>query len=162
LEASSVTPHQEAAAVQHTIVHFEIPADQPERAAQFYRELFGWDIQQFEGSVAGGMEYWTVRTVPAEAQGGPATPGVNGGMMRRMYPGQGPINYINVEHLDESVRLAQRLGAEVLMGRTPVPGMGWFAQLKDTEGNLFAVWERDLSADLSGAGAAGESGNAGR
>jgi predicted enzyme related to lactoylglutathione lyase len=34
--------------MDHTIVHFEIPADNPERATQFYRELFGWDIQKFE------------------------------------------------------------------------------------------------------------------
>src|SRR5215211_3768282 len=72
--------------MEQTIVHFEIPADQPERAANFYRELFGWDIKQFEGSVAGGMEYWMVRTVPTDGQGRPTVPGVNGGLMRRMYP----------------------------------------------------------------------------
>jgi len=127
--------------MEHTIVHFEIPADQPERAATFYREMFGWDIKQFEGSVAGGMEYWMVRTVPTDGQGRPTVPGVNGGLMRRMYPNQPLVNYINVESVDESVRRAERLGAKVLMGKTPVPGMGWFAQLTDTEGNLFAVWE---------------------
>ena len=63
--------------MEHTSVHFEIPADQPERAATFYRELFGWDIKQFEGTVAGGMEYWMVRTVPTDGQGRPTVPGVN-------------------------------------------------------------------------------------
>ena len=148
--------------MDHTIVHFEIPADQPERAASFYRELFGWDIKQFEGSVAGGMEYWMVRTVPTDAEGRPERPGVNGGLMRRMYPNQGPVNYINVENVDESVSRAEQLGAKVVMGKTPVPGMGWFAQLTDTEGNLFAVWESDTHAAMSGAAAAGEAGNAGR
>jgi predicted enzyme related to lactoylglutathione lyase len=148
--------------MEHTIVHFEIPADQPERAATFYREMFGWDIKQFEGSVAGGMEYWMVRTVPTDGQGRPTVPGVNGGLMRRMYPNQPLVNYINVESVDESVRRAERLGAKVLMGKTPVPGMGWFAQLTDTEGNLFAVWETDMSSAMSGAAASGEASDAGR
>jgi predicted enzyme related to lactoylglutathione lyase len=148
--------------MEHTIVHFEIPADQPERAARFYRELFGWDIKQYEGTVAGGMDYWMVRTVPTDEQGRPAQPGVNGGLMRRMYPSQTPVNYINVESVEDAVNRAERLGARVLMGKTPVPGMGWFAQLTDTEGNLFAVWETDMSAAMSGAAAGGEAGNAGR
>src|SRR5919206_1239528 len=142
--------------MDRTIVHFEIPADQPERAAKFYRELFGWDIKKYEGTVAGGMEYWMVRTVPTDEQGRPTQPGVNGGLMRRMYPNQPPVNYINVENVDEFVSRAEGLGAKVLMGKTPVPGMGWFAQLTDTEGNLFAVWETDMSGSMSEAGAAGE------
>jgi uncharacterized protein len=146
----------------HTIVHFEIPADQPERAAEFYRDLFGWDIKKFEGTVANGMEYWTVKTVATDQNGQPTGPGVNGGLMRRMYPNQPPVNYINVENVDESVSRAEELGAKVLMGKTPVPGMGWFAQLTDPEGNLFAVWERDPSAAMSGAAAGAEAGNAGR
>jgi uncharacterized protein len=102
-----------------------------------------------------------VRTVPTDAQGRPTVPGVNGGLMRRMYPNQPLVHYINVESVDESVSRAERLGAKVLMGKTPVPGMGWFAQLTDTEGNLFAVWETDMSSAMSGAGA-GEASNAGR
>jgi uncharacterized protein len=148
--------------MDHTIVHFEIPADQPERAVEFYRELFGWDIKKYEGSAAGGMEYWMVATVPTDEQGRPTRPGVNGGLMRRMYPNQPPVNYINVENVDEAVGRAEQLGAKVLMGRTPVPGMGWFAQLTDPEGNLFAVWETDMSSAMSGAAAGEEAGNAGR
>jgi hypothetical protein len=132
--------------MDHTIVHFEIPADQPERAAKFYRELFGWDIKKYEGSAAGGMEYWMVQTVPTDAKGMPSRPGVNGGLMRRMMPGQALVNYISVENVDEFVRKAERLGAKVLMGKHPVPGMGWFAQLNDTEGNLFAIWQNDEKA----------------
>jgi uncharacterized protein len=148
--------------MDHTIVHFEIPADDPERAAEFYRELFGWDIKKYEGSAAGGMEYWMVKTVPTDADGRPVRPGVNGGLMRRMYPNQPPVNYINVENVDEAVSRAEQLGAKILMGKTPVPGMGWFAQLNDPEGNLIAVWETDMSAAMSGAAAGQEAGNAGR
>src|SRR3989441_13234384 len=68
-------------AMDHPVVHFEIPADDPERAAKFYRELFGWEISRW-GNPAGageGPEYWMVRTVPTDAKGQPTRPGVNGG-----------------------------------------------------------------------------------
>jgi uncharacterized protein len=152
----------------HTIVHFEIPADNPERAAKFYRELFGWDIKRFEGSSEGmdyrpeNFEYWMVNTVPTDAQGRPTEPGVNGGLMRRMFPNQAPVNYVSVESVDDFVRKAERLGAKVLMGKSPVPGMGWFAQLTDTEGNVFAVWELDPSAGQPTGAQSQEAGNARR
>jgi predicted enzyme related to lactoylglutathione lyase len=132
--------------MDHTVVHFEIPADQPERAAIFYRELFGWDIQPLGPAGAGGIEYWLVRTIPTDAQGMPTGPGVNGGLMRRMMPGQVPVNYIAVEKVDDYVRKAERLGAKLMLPKMPVPRMGWFAQLKDPEGNIFAIWEKDTAA----------------
>jgi predicted enzyme related to lactoylglutathione lyase len=130
--------------MDHTIVHFEIPADKPERAAKFYRELFGWNINRWENP--NGIEYWLVETVATDAEGRPVRQGVNGGLMPRMYPGQQPINYIAVEDVDAAVAKAEGLGAKVMMGKTPVPGMGWFAQLSDPEGNVLAVWQTDMSA----------------
>jgi predicted enzyme related to lactoylglutathione lyase len=147
--------------MDHTIVHFEIPADDPERAAKFYRELFGWTINKWEGSAAGGIEYWMVQTVPTGDNGMPVRPGVNGGLMRRMFPGQAPVNYISVENVDDFARRAVQLGAKMLMEKAPVPGMGWFAQLNDPEGNVVAIWEHDPSAgQTTGAGsqAAGSTG----
>jgi uncharacterized protein len=132
--------------MSHTVVHFEIPADQPERAAEFYRELFGWEIKHLGPAGSGGIDYWLVQTVPTDAEGQPTEPGVNGGLMRRMMPGQTPVNYISVENVDEFARKAERLGAKVVMPKMPVPGMGWFSQLKDTEGNVFAIWEHDPAA----------------
>ena len=130
--------------MDNTIVHFEIPADNPERAAKFYRELFGWNINKWENP--NGIDYWMVETVPTNEQGMPVRQGVNGGMMQRMYPSQQPVNYIAVESVDDAVAKAERLGAKVMMGKTPVPGMGWFAQLTDPEGNVIAVWETDPAA----------------
>ena len=76
----------------------------------------------------------------------PTEPGVNGGLMRRMMPGQTPVNYISVENVDEFARKAERLGAKLVVPKMPVPGMGWFAQLTDTEGNIFAIWQHDPAA----------------
>jgi predicted enzyme related to lactoylglutathione lyase len=150
--------------MDHTIVHFEIPADQPERAAKFYSELFGWEINKWEGSAdqRDGFEYWTVRTVPADEKGMPIRPGVNGGLMRRMFPGQAPVNYILVENVDDYTRRAKELGAKVMMEKMPVPAMGWFAQLTDPEGNVFAIWETDSNAGQTAAAASGEAANAKR
>ena len=130
--------------MDHTVVHFEIPADDPERAAKFYRDLFGWDIKKWPS--ASGPEYWLVSTVPTNEQGQPSRPGVNGGLMRRQNPGQVPVNYISVESVDEYAKKAKRLGAVELMPKSPVKGMGWFAWFKDTEGNDFAIWETDSKA----------------
>jgi uncharacterized protein len=129
--------------MDHTIVHFEIPVDDPERATRFYRELFGWSIQKWS---AGGPEYWMVSTVPTDEKGQPDRPGVNGGLMRRQHAGHVPVNYISVDSVDESTKKARRLGAEELMPKTPVKGMGWFAWLKDTEGNVFGIWQTDEKA----------------
>src|SRR5512145_3168942 len=101
--------------MDHTVVHFEIPADDPERAAKFYRELFGWEISRWEGATGGGAEYWMVRTVPTDGAGQPTRPGVNGGLMRRMMPGQTPVNYVSVASVDEFVRRAEQLGAKVVV-----------------------------------------------
>ena len=113
----------------HTIVHFEIPADDVERAKKFYGDLFGWTFET--------MGDYTIIQCGGE-------PG--GGMMKRVMPEQGITNYIGVENLDEFAQKAQSLGATVLVPKTPVPAMGWWTQLRDTEGNVFALWQVDENA----------------
>ena len=117
----------------HTIVHFEIPANDPEKVAGFYRSLFGWQIGKTPGE---GTEYWLIQTV-AEGEHG-----VNGGIMRRQNPQQPPLNYIGVE----SVAKATGLGATLAMPKQAVPGMGFFAVLLDPEGNPVALWEENAQA----------------
>ena len=114
----------------HVIVHFEIPADDVARAKRFYGELFGWTFQEMG-------DYTLIQCGDS---------GPNGGMMKRMAPGQGITNYIQVENVDEYARKAQALGAAVLVPKTPVPEMGWWTQLQDTEGNVFALWQDDPKA----------------
>ena len=71
-------------------VHFEIPADNPERAIEFYSSIFGWKFNKW----AGPMEYWLITT------GEPAEPGINGGLMRRRDPNQPCVNTITVASVD--------------------------------------------------------------
>jgi hypothetical protein len=110
----------------HNIIHFEVPADDVERAKRFYEELFGWKIEPAQG----GYNLVTV-----------GEPGPNGGMMKRMAPGQGITVYINVESVDDYLKKVQSLGGSTIMPKTPVPTMGYFAFFQDTEGNAMAIWE---------------------
>lgn len=119
--------------MNHSIVHFEIPTENPERAIGFYSGLFGWE---FKDSGMPGAEYWMTET----ASGQPGSTGI--GLMRRMAPGQQITNYIGVDSVDRYTARAQELGAEVVVPKMEVPGHGYFAQLKDPEGNAFAVWEQ--------------------
>jgi predicted enzyme related to lactoylglutathione lyase len=123
--------------------HFEIPGDDPEALVNFYSRLFDWKIEKFPGD----MEYWLIQTVPTDENGMPTQPGgINGGLYRRQSPEQRPVNYVTVESVDTYLAKAAQLGAEVAMGKTPVPGMGWFAQLIDPDNNIFAIFEPDGSA----------------
>ncbi len=125
----------------NTIVHFEIPADDPEKLAEYYRGLFGWKVQHQPE-----MNYWMIETVSTDAQGRPTEPGVNGGIMRRIMPEQRIMNYVGVESVDEAAARAASLGGSVLLPRQAVPGMGWFAVCQDPQGNLFGVFQEDPEA----------------
>jgi predicted enzyme related to lactoylglutathione lyase len=128
--------------VWSSVVHFEIPFDEQSRAISFYRELFGWEIVEVPE-----MDYWMVNTVPTDEQGRPTEPGINGGMMKRAVPEHVTINYISVVSVDETLQKAESLGGKIILPKTPIPQMGWFAHLLDTEGNSFGIMEEDPSAE---------------
>jgi predicted enzyme related to lactoylglutathione lyase len=123
--------------VDHTIVHFEIPADDVEKLRRFYSGLFGWKIEK----MLGPMEYWSIETVPVDEKGTTIRAGVNGGMMKRQNPQHEPVNYIGVESVDKYVKKIEALGGRVLVPKMEVPGIGWWALALDPEGNEFAVLE---------------------
>ncbi|WP_435009835.1 VOC family protein [Tundrisphaera lichenicola] len=132
--------------MDHPIVHFEIPADDPERASKFYRDAFGWEISRMPGP----MEYYGVRTSETEANGMPKGPGINGGICRKMNPGHMPTNYVAVADIEAHTARMVEAGATLILPRMPVPGMGWLAQFLDTEGNPIALWQSDTSATMDG------------
>lgn len=123
--------------VDHTIVHFEIPADDVQRLRSFYCRLFGWKIEKTPGPV----EYWSIETVPVDRTGVPIRPGVNGGMMKRQNPQHKPVNYILVESVDQYSKNIEALGGKIIVPKTEVPGVGWWALALDPEGNQFAILE---------------------
>ncbi|MGH8024246.1 MAG: VOC family protein [Limisphaerales bacterium] len=123
-----------------SIVWFEIPADQPERAKKFYASLFGWKIAPIPGMPAPeARDYLHIDT------GGPdASP--DGGIMRRMHPQQGITSFISVPSVARYAAKIQKLGGAICKEKTAVAGMGYFAICRDTEDNTFAIWEMNSKA----------------
>jgi predicted enzyme related to lactoylglutathione lyase len=112
------------------IIWFEIPADKPERAQEFYTKLFGWKISPLPGMA----DYWHIDT-----GGDDATP--DGGMMVRMHPEHTITNYVNVPSVTRAMAKVEKLGGKICKPKTAVPGMGYLAICQDTENNTFALWE---------------------
>lgn len=118
------------------VVHFELGVVEPERAVAFYRGVFGWEISSWGGPVP----YWLVTTGPA------AEPGINGGMMVHQDRAPRTVNTIGVDDVDAFAEKVKAAGGEVVVPKMPIPGVGWLAYCKDTEGNLFGIHTPDAAA----------------
>ncbi len=118
------------------VVHFEIPADDPQRLVKFFESAFGWRFHKWEGP----MEYWLVMT------GDDAQPGINGGLMRRQHPGQPCVNTLGVPSVDAACAAVEKAGGQVVVPKMPIPGVGWLAYFKDPEGNIHGVMQDDDAA----------------
>ena len=116
------------------VVHFEIPANEPEALTKFYSELFGW---KFQKAPLPGPEYWLCET-------GSDGPGINGAVMQRQHPQQPWMNYVDVASIDAALERAANLGAQVALPKTPVPGVGAVAAIIDPQGNICGLWEQAL------------------
>jgi predicted enzyme related to lactoylglutathione lyase len=126
------------------VVHFEIPADDVDRAKNFYGSIFGWDLQTMP---MGESEYTTVRTTAVDEQTQlPTEPGaINGGMMQRdARITTAPVITIDVDGIDDSLKQIEDKGGSTVVPRTPIAGMGAFAYFKDSEGNVMGLWETTL------------------
>jgi predicted enzyme related to lactoylglutathione lyase len=110
----------------NSIVHFEIPADDVERAKKFYGKVFGWKI-----SDPWKMNYFLVETKTKGEEG------INGGLMQRKMPGQPFMNYVAVDSIDAYCKKVEKAGGVIVLPKVEIgQGMGWIAAFKDTEGNL--------------------------
>ena len=119
-----------------TIVHFDIATEDPARAKKFYTELFGWTFQSFPE-----MQYDLITTTNLDG-----TPGVGGGMGKRMDSSQRITNFFGVKSIDAAMKKVEKLGGKLVSPKMPVPGMGYLVNCMDTEGNMFGLWEEDAKA----------------
>jgi len=117
------------------VVHFEIPAENPDRAVKFYQTVFDWKIEKW----AGPFPYWLVTT------GQDNEPGINGAIMEKN-SFKTTVNTIDVTSVDESLRKILAAGGKIVMPKGPIPGIGYVAYVADTEGNVFGVFQSDMSA----------------
>jgi len=116
------------------VVFFELPADDTKRAiAFFYEKVFGWTITKREGP----KDYWLVVTGPDEE------PGIDGVIAPRR-PGQVIVNTISVASVDDCMK--KIVDGNVTIPKQAIPGQGYLALCKDTEGNVFSVMEPESSA----------------
>jgi predicted enzyme related to lactoylglutathione lyase len=126
------------------VVHFEVHAEDPQRAIAFYETALGWT---FSEHVPG--EYWLISTgVDTEV-------GINGGLIRRKGPGPAPdaklpvtayVCTVQVKSLDTYLKAVANAGGTVVVPRHAVPGVGWSAYARDTEGNIFGLHQPDREA----------------
>lgn len=129
------------------VVHFEIQANDPEKAAEFYRNVFGWTIEKWSGST---MEYWMIMTAEKESK----EPGINGGLLRRpakMPPQECGTNAyvctVQVENFDKTAEKILSAGGIVAMPKFALPKMAWQGYFLDTEGNTFGIHQPDENAE---------------
>ena len=121
------------------VIHFELCADDPERAVKFYDEVFGWKTQKWDGP----QSYWLLET------GEEGQPGINGGLMKRSenpLPPSSATNTIDVPSVDDYSQKIAGHGGKVVMPKFAVAGIGYMAYCEDTEGNIFGIMEIDPSA----------------
>ncbi len=124
--------------MDHTLIHFEIPATDVEKLKQFYEQVFGWKIIQYPGPI----DYWIIQTVPTDEKGMLMRPGINGGMYKKPQPDIKPINYFAVESITDFLAKIEKLGGKVISPKQEVPDVGWVAAALDPEGNQFALIEQ--------------------
>ena len=121
------------------VVHFELPFDDADRANKFYADVFGWQSSQWDGPV----EYHLQTT------GGDDEPyGIGGALIGRASAlnDGGTLVVIAVDDLDAYVAKVAAAGCQIVTPRTPIPGVGWFANFRDTEGNVVGMFMDDTNA----------------
>lgn len=123
------------------VTHFEIHAGNPQRAIDFYHEIFGWEFHKWQGP----QDYWLITTGPEDQ------PGINGGLVPRRgeVDGEAVIAYVctlDVESVDGMVTKVESAGGRVVVPKMAVPGVGWLAYCKDTEQNIFGLMQTDPAA----------------
>ncbi len=119
------------------VVHFEIPADNVERAQNFYKTVFDWKINPIPN-----MGYTILQTVTVDEQNMPKEPGaINGGMLKRQSPITSPVITINVDNIESSLEKIKQNGGQIVREKTQVGNMGFTAYFKDSEGNILGLWQ---------------------
>jgi len=121
-------------------VHFEIHGSDPERLVAFYSRVFGWSLTNYMPG-----EYWLIDTGSGE--------GINGGLVKRRGASPAPdapvdafVCSIGIDSLDSSLSSALAAGATLAFPKMAIPGVGWQAYIKDPDGNLLGLHQRDPSA----------------
>lgn len=118
------------------VIHFDLSADNPERAVEFYRAVFSWEMSKWEGP----EDYWIIQT------GSKDEPGITGGIAKRIKPEDTTVPIFDVSSVDDAVKKVVEAGGTVREEKRPIPGVGYLVTCRDTEGNTFGIMEPDENA----------------
>jgi hypothetical protein len=119
------------------VVHFEIPFDDKARATKFYSDAFGWKLTDMAQ-----MNYVMAQTAPSDESGFPNEPGaINGGLFQRPSEAPHPTLYVAVQSIDAALQKVASAGGKVVTPKTPIPGMGAYARIMDSESNVIGLFE---------------------
>ncbi len=119
-----------------TVQHFEIPADDVERASKFYTGVFEWKMQKLANPEDPSKDYWFFDTKDENGN-----KGIGGGLMKRQAPEHSVTNYITVPSVDDYASKIEEAGGKVVMPKTEIPEMGFILVFLDTENNMFGLYE---------------------
>ena len=120
------------------ITHIEIPVSDNARASEFYRGLFGWNIEEYPG-----YEGYPMWQAPNKISGG--------GLTARGENATSPVSYVEVDSIDETLAKVTASGGEVVNPKTPISETSWSASFRDPDGNEIGIYE----GTTSGSGDAG-------
>lgn len=127
------------------VVHFEIQADDVERARAFYAAVFDWAFVDW--SEVTGSTYWGISTGPEEE------PGIDGGLLQRDAPvgaaGAGTNAFVCTVQVEDYDAVEARIlgaGGQVALPKMALTGMAWQGYYLDPEGNTFGIHEPDPAA----------------
>ena len=121
------------------VVHFELTADNLERAKKFYEDVFNWKI---EDAQMPGMEYMMVHTTEVDEKMMPKTVGaINGGIMKKGFGVISPVVVINVRDINEAIDKIKKAGGKTVMDTQKVGNMGLYSRFIDSEGNVLGIWQ---------------------
>jgi len=119
--------------------HFELPADDMERARKFYSATFGW-----KSTPVPGMDYTMVNTSPVDDRGVPKVPGsISGGIGKRGSVLAHPVITIVVDEITAAEHAVEKNGGKIIQRKQPIGdgSMGWTGYFKDTEGNVVGLYQ---------------------
>jgi uncharacterized protein len=119
------------------IVHFENAYDDPIKAAEFYKNVFGWEAKSWE---SGEQPYWLITTGPDGEMG------INGGFMKKMPNMPNVVNTIGVDDIDTYLKKVTDMGGRAVSKKMEITGMGWVIYCLDPGGVTFGLFQPEMSA----------------
>lgn len=122
--------------MKNKVVHFEIPADNLEKAQKFYGDVFGWTFKKFDD------DYIMIIAAETDKDGRTSEVGaINGGLQKRGPRALAPTLVIGVEDIDNALAMVKGNGGTVAVNKDKVGDEGYYAQFNDPEGNRIGLFQ---------------------